>query len=98
MLQITYMQEFFNNIMKILLKMEHVVTNFNLLKLERDDNALPLYPPPSTCLSWSPNSQQLYLVPPCNYFTILFEVNDALSFFQRLTNTHHAWSWASYHF
>lgn len=87
------MQEFFNNIsinhclMNILLKMEHIVTNFNLLKLERDDNALLLYPPPSTPPSWSRNSQQLYLVPPCSYFAILFDVDDALSFSRRLINT-----------
>jgi hypothetical protein len=62
--------------MNILLKIEYIVTNFNLRKLERDDNALPLYPPPSTRPSWSQNSQQLYLVPPCNYFSILFEVDD----------------------
>lgn len=78
--------------------MEHIVTNFNLLKFNRDDSALPLYPHPNTHPSWSCNSQQLYSVPPNNYFVVLFEVDDTLSFSPRLINTHFTWSWASYHF
>jgi len=33
-----------------------------------------------------------------NNFMLLFQVDDALSHFPKPINTHHVWSWTSYHF
>ncbi len=76
-------------------EMEHVANFERLLKFERDDTLL-FYLPPSTHLAWSHNSQQLHLIPPCNNFTLLCEVDNAMSLFPRPINTHLAWSQASY--